>query len=197
MEVVFRLAALLSGPLEDILLRRGIRPESIDEIRAIIDENGTPFSAEDMARDIFTPQYAKSPPFRVTRYSDGYMPVYYSAIEERTCVAELRHHLRDSLGLSRYFAMIACEFRGQVLILLGHETRFGDLISATDSGYPFCQKLAREARGVVDGLHAPSAREKGGTCVPVFRREALFDFRITYRCRFVKQSSGEIDFERL
>jgi hypothetical protein len=84
-----------------------------------------------------------------------------------------------------------------VLLLCGHENSYPDLTSETDWGYPFCQRLAIEARSKVDALHAPSAHERSGICVPVFSEQTLSDRRIAYRGRFVQAPDGSIRFEKL
>jgi hypothetical protein len=128
---------------------------------------------------------------------NGSAPVYYAALEERTCVEELRHHQGRALQPGKYFAMVSCWFDGIVLLLRGHENSYPDLTSETEGGYPFCQRLAIEARSKVDALHAPSAREESGTCVPVFSEQTLSDRRITYHGRFVRAPDGSIRFEKV
>jgi hypothetical protein len=196
-EVIFRLAALPSESLDVVLLRRGLNPESIRETRAVLAENGTPFSAAEMVKDTFRPKAGYPSPFPIHRYGDGHAPVYYATLEDDTSIAEVRHHLGDSLLPPRYFAVVSCLFTGAVLILCGYENKYPDLTSATESGYPFCQKLANQARAIVEGLHAPSARQRSGICVPAFQERSLSNPQTAYRGRFVSGSNGSVRFERV
>jgi hypothetical protein len=196
-EVVLRLAALPAAPLDAILVRRNIDPASIRDTRAVLAENGTPFTADELVRDTFTPKDGYPTPFPRRRYGDGSAPVYYAALEESTCIAELTHHQGRALQPGKCFAMVSCWFDGMVLLLCGHENSYPDLTSQTDGGYPFCQRLASEARSKVDALHAPSAHERSGICVPVFSEQTLSDRRIAYRGRFCQAPDGSIRFEKL
>jgi hypothetical protein len=190
------LAALSIDTVDAVLLRRGIRTESIPEARAVLANTQTPFTPQEMVDDAFIPKSGYRTPFPVRRYGDGSWPVYYAALEYATCVAELAYHLRNSLE-ARHFVMVACDLTGPVLILCGHEGKYPDLVSQTESGYEFCQKLADQARAANDALHAPSARRETGTCVPVFARRALSNAQPLRRGRFVRTSVGNIQFEEL
>jgi hypothetical protein len=198
-ETVLRLAALPRQPVEERLLRRGIPPESVPETLEVLDEEGTPFSAVALVRDTFAPKYKHPTPFPPRRrFSDGNAPVYYAALEERTCVEEVKYHLSSSLQPGRYFAVISCQFDGLVLLLCGHEKKYPDLTSKTESGYPFCQRLANEARLKVKAIHAPSARAASGTCVPVFDEHTLSNHQTAYFGRFVSgASAGDLVFQRV
>ena len=51
-----------------------------------------------------------------------------------------------------------------------------------DDGYQFCQELGKEAvQECLDGLLAPSARNLGGTNLPVFLRKAISNPQLRYR----------------
>jgi hypothetical protein len=196
-EVVLRLAALPARSLDSILARRGIDAANIGDTRAVLAENGTPFTADELVRDTFTAKNRYPTPFPRGRYGDGSAPVYYAALEEPTCVEELKYHQGNALQPGKYFAIVSCWFDGLVLVLCGHENRYSELTSTTESGYPFCQHLAHEARSKVDALHAPSARDASGTCVPVFSEQALSDRQIAHHGRFVQTPNGSLRFDKV
>ena len=141
-------------------------------------------------------------PFREGRFGDGTIGVYYSAIEEDTCKKEVAFYLNEQIKdlnrdkYPRTYHSIECHYEGATVDLRGKEKKYPNLVSNTKTGYPFCQDLARRAveRGIV-GFLAPSARNPGGTCVPVFRRTALSDPRSKRRyCATVR--SGRVQFQK-
>lgn len=124
------------------------------------------------------PQYLREQ----TRFSDGALPVFYSALEAETARAEMRFHtaLRILLGdrtknRVAFFRQIECDFGGLVRNLLPEVVRLPFLIEGKETGaYDRCNEIAAEARGAgLDGLITPSARRPNGTCLPVFNRQAL------------------------
>jgi hypothetical protein len=126
--------------------------------------------------------------------------VFYPALEEETCEAEVKYHIKDGVtasGFARFYHLLACDFVGTVANLLGKEVGHPELISPTEDGYPFCQALAKEARAAgVHAFHTPSARYPGGTCSPVFDRPNLANEQTVARTRFVPTSSG-LTYERI
>jgi hypothetical protein len=179
------------------LLGRGIRPESIAETQTVLRQTGVPFSAEEMVDNTFTAKTQYPTPFPIGRYGNGQWPVYYAAIAEETCAAEVAYHLGGQTVEGRYFAVVSCRFDGDVLQLDGRQNEYRDLISPTSAGYVFCQQVADEARLVVSGLHAPSARHQGGVCVPVFVRQSLSQSHRLHFGRFVINSDGTVEFLRV
>jgi hypothetical protein len=182
-EPVHKLAALPAETLNSILVRRNIAPENVEEVASLLSSTGSAFSAAQVIARSFARRDDRTLPFGFGRFGDGTeYAVYYSALEEETCVEEVKHRARHSfdamqsgeLPYSLYYRFITCAFNGLVLILCGHEVAHPELISADESGYPFCQSLARQARTQdIAAFHAPSARRIGGVCVPVFKQDAL------------------------
>ena len=138
----------------------------------------------------FRARLGEERPFRTSRFSNGTIPVYYSALDEATCQQELKFHIQKDLSeqsdhvarYSRSFSLIGCQFLGKAANLLGQEKRYPELTSPSEDGYPFCQAIGLEAvQKNVHGLLAPSARNRGGTCVPVFARSALSRPRVLKR----------------
>jgi hypothetical protein len=194
-EAVLRLAGLHPTSVEAVLLSRGVRPENIAETRAILQLSGAPFSVEEMVDNQFIAKPAYLTPFPLGRYGNGDWPVYYGATAPETCVAEVAYHLGSKAIEGRYYTLVSCRFDGEVLDLEGRQNEYPDLVSPTNAGYPFCQQVANEARLVVTGLRAPSARKTGGLCVPAFVRASLSDARGLHFGRFVTSANGQLEFQ--
>ena len=177
-----KLASLPKGTLASILHNRGVRLDSMRETISVIEELGQFMNAEQFVDSLFHPRIGKATPFPVSRFSDGTFPVYYSALEEETCKREMQHYFREDIKhqrdppkvQSRTYNLIHCHFQGKVADLLRMQEQHPELTSETREGYPHCQEIATEAidRGI-QGLLAPSARNRGGSCVPIFDRNAL------------------------
>jgi hypothetical protein len=184
---VLKLAALPRERIEAVLLKRGISPESIAEVRDALGEANVPLNAQEAV------SYSFREPYHVARFGDGSFGVFYSAREEPTCVAEISYHHRRQLAeqLSgtfahdRYYDLISCEFAGDVVTLVGAEANYPDLVSPTEAGYPFCQQLAKAAVGQgVDAFDTRSARDPNGTCVPIFNSKSITNAQSLARFRF-------------
>ncbi len=176
---VFRLASISNETLRTLLLGMGIAPTSLEEIENLVNNvgKGITISAEDVVENSFNPS-ERTPPFQVTRFGDGTIGIFYSALEEETCKRECEFHLsNDNFETSnhpRFYSMIKCCFQGSTLDLRGCESKHPELVSDTDVGYPFCQELGKHAvQNGIKGFFTPSARLKRGTCVPVFFRTAV------------------------
>jgi RES domain len=139
-DTVLKLASLPNELIDVILLRRGIDPASISEAKEVLADVQIPLTPEEaVAYSFHQPQPG--------RFGDGQWGVYYSALEEGTCVEEVKYHCRRQfeqqrtgvLPHDRYYHLLNCSFAGSVLVLIGHEGRYPDLVSPTDAGYPFCQ----------------------------------------------------------
>ena len=186
---VLRLAAIAREPLQTILSRRGIDPREHEAIADALASTSMALSAETVVDDAFRPRADKPTPFPKRRFGDGSMGVYYSALEERTCKREVGYHLwrefadTRTAGFthSRRYAFVRCEYEGNTAELRGKEGEHPDLVSQTANGYPFCQALAREATSNdITGFLTRSARDRTGTCVPVFARGALSNPGVTH-----------------
>jgi hypothetical protein len=205
-EPVHKLASLPRETINSILIRRGIAAENVEEVTSLLATAGSPLTAEQVVAYSFERHDDRTPPFRVGRFGDGNdYPVYYSAIEEQTCIAEVRHHARKSfeamqsgeLPYPRFYQFVSSAFNGLTLTLCGHEGAHPELVSADESGYPFCQSLARQAHVQgISAFHAPSARHNGGVCVPVFMQQALSAHRPGHFLRFAARN-GQIEHEKV
>jgi RES domain len=205
-EPVHKLASLPRDTINSILIRRGIAAENVEQVTSLLATAGSPLTAEQVVAYSFERHGDRTPPFGVGRFGDGNdYPVYYSAIEEETCISEVRHHTRKSfeamqsgeLPYPRFYQYVSSAFNGLTLTLCGHEGAHPELVSADESGYPFCQSLARQALAQgISAFHAPSARHDGGVCVPVFMQQALSNHRSGHFVMFAARN-GQIEHEKV
>jgi hypothetical protein len=196
---VLRLASLPRERIEAILLKRGISVDSIPEVKAALRVANVPLNAEEAV------SYSFREPYGVGRFGDGTFGVFYSARAEPTCIAEISYHHERQLAEQRsgtfphdrYYDLISCDFAGDTVMLVGAEAKYRDLISLTEAGYPFCQRLAKAAIGQrVDALYTRSARDEHGTCVPIFNPTSITNAQSLARFRFFAER-GQSRHERL
>jgi hypothetical protein len=149
--------------------------------------------------------YSFREPYDVGRFGDGTFGVCYSARAETTCIAEISYHHERQLAEQRsgefphdrYYNIISFDYAGDTLTLLGSDAKYPDLISPTETGYPFCQRLAKEAIGQgVEAFYTRSARDEHGTCVPIFKRRSITNEQPSARFRFFADS-GQSRNERV
>ena len=189
---MLRLASLPRERIEAVLLKRGISPESIPEVRAALGVANVPLNAEEAV------SYSFRGPYGVGRFGDGTFGVFYSARAEPTCIEEISYHHGRQLAEQRsgtfphdrYYDLILCDFAGDTLTLLGAEAKYSDLVSPTEAGYPFCQRLAKVAivQGV-DAFYTRSARDQNGTCVPIFNPKSITNAQSLTRFHFFAEAS--------
>jgi len=183
-----------------VLLARGVDPSGLDEAVEAMAAVNVPVNAEEAIDFIFRPR-PTPPHFPASRFGDGTHPVFYSAIEVETCVAEVLYHQTAELArhveFPRYFTTIGCDYGGQTMSLMGRETEYPDLVSQTDAGYPFCQAVAKWAQAqAAQALETKSARRDASTCVPVFERACLANPEGLDRYRFFEED-GHVKHEKL
>ncbi len=136
---------------------------------------------------------------KVTRFSNGDWPVFYSAADEQTIVAEIKHWFAKDIANGeasptrrRYYRRVAINCAGDAIDVRPNLGTWPDLIS---DDYAFCHRIGAEiAGGPVSALLAPSARLDGGTTIPVFKRRALNDPELTGTVVFTPSSrDGQVD----
>ncbi|MCK1523042.1 RES family NAD+ phosphorylase [Bradyrhizobium sp. 17] len=177
---VARLVSVPSRNLNAILVSRGIPLEDLDAVEAALLAVGPVITAADAIR--FTFARTPIPP---QRFNTAHFPALYTAVDEPTCLAEIKHHLRFAVTEQRYYQFLHVTFTGSTLVTAGHEEEHTDLVSPTEAGYTYCRALATEARAAGnDALYASSARNPGGICVPIFSEPALSAASITTTVRF-------------
>jgi hypothetical protein len=114
-----------------------------------------------------------------SRFSDGEWPVFYGAIGRATAEEEGKYHYgRKAAGdavakRGVHYSIVRCRFAGEIVNLVPKLDDWPNLIS---NDYTFCNGLGKEAHdGGVGGFFAPSARNHGGTTVPVFIEGTILD----------------------
>jgi hypothetical protein len=84
---VLRLASLPKVSIDNVLLRRGLDHDSIEEVKAALIAVGSPIAPQDVVDYSFT-RHGTPPAFGKGRFGDGSAPVFYAALEQETCEAE-------------------------------------------------------------------------------------------------------------
>ncbi|MEK6681605.1 MAG: RES family NAD+ phosphorylase [Nitrospirota bacterium] len=162
----------------DFLQRMGLATEAVAEIVELLRERQENESLETLLDKPFMPKLQLEKQRIVSRYSDGSIRVFYSALERETAEVEVKHHMRKYLTQHTtkprtvYFLRFACDFSGYSKDLREKYNEWPWLTHDTDLS--MCHGIAREAvQEGLDGFLAPSARRNNGTCLPVFKRAAI------------------------
>ncbi len=167
-------------PLTDALAALDLSPDEIKEVTQLVSSRHLEENRESLLDGPFLPRPNLMPV--KTRFSDGSVRVFYSAIEPATAQAEISYWyakplLSGSNPREVFYRLLECHFEGNIKDLRPHLDSMPFLTA--DDGYDECNELAREAVSArLAGLLAPSARKAGGTCLPVFRRESLSSARL-------------------
>ena len=114
-----------------------------------------------------------------TRFSDGSIRIFYSALEFETAEAEVWYWfvkpvLAGAAPKKRviYYRRAECRFSGKVKDLRGSIAAMPFLID--DNSYDQCNTVGNEAFvAALDGILTTSARRAAGTNLPVFVRASL------------------------
>ena len=150
---------------------------TIDQITDVI-----AFEREDVIKQLMDEPFQRKPFFgnkfgRQSRFSDGDWPVFYTAIGPKTAQEESTYQYGRKAagdGSARrpvHYSILRCEFSGSIIDLRPKLSDWPDLVS---DDYMFCIALGKEGNDLnVGGFFNPSARDKGGTTVPAFKRETL------------------------
>lgn len=110
-----------------------------------------------------------------SRFSDSSFPVLYTAEQGETAYAEKEYHVQrwaernGYTPVTEYYSEYSVQFEGRAKDLTSL-----DWPELTADDYTVCQRLGSEATAEnLSGLRTPSARRRGGVCVPVFSAAAL------------------------
>jgi RES domain len=104
--------------------------------------------------------------FEPQRYNTSEFGAYYTAKEVITAKTEREFHFKkNNPKQSMTFKMFSVEVSAR-LVDLRASSILKDAIQ--DDAYEVCQYIASELRSVCDALAAPSKRNPGGNCCPVF-----------------------------
>lgn len=176
------LIRLASPPnLPEFLQEQGLDDKGIGEASRFLDSRGIPIRPEDLVDQAFKakPRLAKTN--YATRFSNGSFPVLYGALQAKTAEAEVKHWFskqisgRPNRPRTAWYMRFAYRFSGNVKDLRPRQTEWPALTH--DNDYGFCNELGAEAAAAgLDGLWAPSARNKGGTNLPALTRQAVSNF---------------------
>ncbi len=162
----------------DFLQSMGLDTEAVAEIVELLRARQEIDSLEILLDKPFKPKPQLEKQKLASRYSDGSIRVFYSALERETAEAEIKHFIRKHLmqhptkPRTVFFLRLACDFSGSAKDLREKQNEWTWLTH--DSDYAKCHGIAHEAvEEGLDGLLAPSARRDSGTCLPVFKRTAI------------------------
>lgn len=160
-----------------VLQEMGMDPENTEDMLVFLRDRDKNDSLESLLDKPFEP---KSQLADQSRFSDGMLRVFYSALEPETAQAEVSawyvNYALNKAGEGRiaYYRLFSCDFQGTVKDMRPHLAEIPCLIQDKANGYPDCNRIGAEAVSEgLDGLLTPSARKPEGTCLPVFRRDAL------------------------
>lgn len=159
--------------LEKALREGGFDESRIAEAVAFLDQVPVDFESNAYLDKFFAPNSGAP---RQTRFSDGVLTVYYSALDVPTILAEIKHWVLKRIAVHKaqrlYYRVVRCQFAGSVIDLVGRAEEFPCLVA--DDGYDECNEWAREAKAMnIDAFRTQSARLSNGICLPVFSRAAL------------------------
>jgi len=120
------------------------------------------------------------PPAKQSRFSDGTIRVFYSALEPQTAAQEA-FEWNMNLVVSgapgpreAFFMLTAWQFAGEIKDLRPHRAVMLFLTQRDSASTAKCNEIGAEAAtSNLDGLLSPSVAIKPGTCLPVFQRRAL------------------------
>lgn len=162
----------------DFLLSMGLNTKAVEEIIEFLRAKQEIDSLEMLLDKPFKPKPQLEKQKLASRYSDGSIRVFYSALERETAEAEVKHFTKKYLmqhptrPRTVYFLRLACDFYGNLKDLREKQNEWTWLTH--DSDYAKCHVIAHEAvEEGLDGLLALSARRDSGTCLPVFKRTAI------------------------
>lgn len=124
--------------------------------------------------------FRSSKSYGISRYGDGTWPVLYTAKDTHTAICEIGFHLRKSWKngagknkgkrrriSNRFVYTVAPPSKGVEIVASSPEVLHSE-------DYSHCHAVARDAiKRKACALDAPSVRNKGGRCVPVFERSVV------------------------
>jgi hypothetical protein len=176
--------------------------QAVAEVLQLMAASGLGPDPLEMIRRPFVPKAPGTG--RPSRFSDGNVLVFYSALEHETAEAEITSLCRrttfDGLRVraTAYYRFGACDFAGDVKDLRPYADEWAFLYSADESGYPQCQAIGGEAVSEnLDALQTRSARRAEGTTLPVFRQGALANPTLNdYWAITFEPADGSIDVDR-
>lgn len=153
------------------------------DLESVIAEQATPYApmkaSPTMRRKIMASfEFSRMQNNRFNAIGDE--GVYYAGTTLPAAIHEIRHHLENDEGVpfdkTRVYRVVTARASGRFLDLRGTHAKALNPDQAI--GYPAAQRLARDARGIADGIIYPSARHPDGTCIAIFDPACLDDVRM-------------------
>ena len=110
-----------------------------------------------------------------TRFTDGSIPVLYTASEAETAFAEKAHWLSPLPGVSVFQQLVRVNVQGATKDLRTIDPQPACLTAeAATAAYAACFEVTKEANAEgLEGFNTPSARMHGGCCTPVLSKAAV------------------------
>ncbi|MFC5605838.1 RES family NAD+ phosphorylase [Variovorax soli] len=123
---------------------------------------------------------------RPSRFTDGSIPVLYTAAESDTALAEKVHWLPPEGGPSMYVQLVTVDAQATTKDLHLIDPRPACLTGEAATGaYAQCLAITQEAiADQLHGFHTPSARRDGGTCTPILSKTSVLAMTEVQYVRF-------------
>ncbi|MCI5073199.1 RES family NAD+ phosphorylase [bacterium] len=139
--------------------------------------------------------------WNIGRFNTADFGVWYGALEAETSEIEALHwfyqHEKERLpqaktDIHRDRKMFKAKIKTGKAIDLRTKKEI-DQKQLIGENYGYTQNLAKVARASgVELFFTPSARNLGGNCTPIFKREAILEDQIIYYLRFTLTKKGEV-----
>ncbi len=121
-----------------------------------------------------------------TRFTDGSIPVLYTASEAATAFAEKAQWLSPLPSMSYFQQLVRVDVHGATKDLRTINPQPACLTAEAATGaYAACFEVTKEAIAEgLEGFHTPSARMHGGSCTPILNRAAVTAIKFVQHVRF-------------
>lgn len=164
------------GDIKVLAQRMGVDAEGEAEIRDLLKDGGIRDDALNVLDGPFADKRFLQP--KGTRFSDGTVKIFYSALDPETAKAEVLawapKNIFEGATTARkvYYWMVKCDFEGETIDLRPKSAEWPFLVADTWSSE--CRQIGTEAAGIsIAALLTYSVRRRVGTNLPVFKRTSL------------------------
>jgi len=167
-----------SNDIDELVATAGMDVDSKLEVASFMKEHGV------VSHDSIVPTFFENYLSRrkdQTRFSDGTIPVFYTALELDTAREEVKYHCLEyaltvlKSGNKIYYDELICDFSGSIYDFMPHLASMPYLTEDPSPGYASCNLIGAQiaARGI-DAVVTPSARNApGGRCLPIFSQSSV------------------------
>lgn len=181
-----------SARASDAIAAIGLDADDVEETLKFFDGELDTSPEQHLDYIFSTRSQSTQPP---SRFTDGTIPVFYTAVERNTALAERMHWLSRVPASPYFFQILKVGFRGDLKNLGAIVPRPEWLTGNAEGGaYERCLSVSRAA--LIDGLEAlltPSARSPEGQCCPVLSRTAVVSLELEGYLR-IEFDEGTGDF---